>query len=113
MKLTDQQLQNFWSKVIVGGDDDCWVWTGATQSKGYGSFSINGRTHSAHRVSFALASNRDPGDCHVLHECDNRKCVNPNHLFEGTNLDNVRDMHAKGRANMSGLKYSGVQFRNA
>jgi HNH endonuclease len=102
MRLTDKQLQAFWAKVDIKGKGDCWEWTAGTQSKGYGSFSVDGKTYNAHRISFMLANGYMPRLL-VLHSCDNRRCVNPNHLSEGTQLENVRDMHQKGRANMSGL----------
>ncbi len=102
MELSRQQLQAFWSKIDIRGKDDCWIWRGAIQSRGYGSFSIDGKTYNAHRISFMLNNGYMPRLL-VLHSCDNRKCVNPAHLREGTQLENVRDMVTRGRANMSGL----------
>ena len=55
MILTDTQLQKFWAKVNIRGKDECWEWTAGTQSKGYGSFSVAGKTYNAHRISFMLA----------------------------------------------------------
>lgn len=106
--MTNEQIEKFWSKVDVKGSNDCWEWKGAIQSKGYGSISLDGKTYNAHRVSWMIAHSRMPRpDLQILHSCDNRRCVNPAHLREGTNLENVRDMHRRGRANMTGLLYVG------
>ncbi len=88
---------NFWKKVIQTDTDQCWQWIGATQSQGYGSFSINGKTYLAHRISFIISQGEIPEGLCVLHHCDNRCCVNPSHLFLGTIKDNVQDMIIKGR----------------
>jgi hypothetical protein len=88
---------NFWEKVIQTETDHCWEWIGATQSQGYGSFSINGKTYLAHRISYTICHGDIPEGLCVLHHCDNRLCVNPGHLFLGTNFDNIQDMVRKNR----------------
>jgi hypothetical protein len=95
MKLTDRQLRNFWKKVnkIPGG---CWEWTGFKDRDGYGQFRFAGRPHPSHRISFLIHSWYLPTGL-VLHTCDNPKCVNPQHLKEGTHMDNMRDMNKRGR----------------
>ena len=92
--------ERFWEKVDKTGD--CWVWTGAT-SKGYRKISVNGKMQLAHRVSYELYNGDIPeGEGHhgmcCLHRCDTPACVNPAHLFLGTQPENVRDMEEKGRA---------------
>ncbi len=78
-------------------ESGCWIWSGAKDKHGYGRIS-NGRGSllKAHRVAFK-ATFGDPGELFVCHKCDNPSCVNPDHLFLGSQLDNVRDMDWKGR----------------
>lgn len=85
----------FLDKVMY--TDSCWIWTAATLHNGYGCFRTDYRTESAHRVAWQLFRGPIPDDMHVLHKCDVRCCVNPSHLFLGTNADNIRDRNAKGR----------------
>jgi len=87
----------FWARVDKRGSDDCWEWTAGTGNHGYGTLSINGQPETVHRLSWVMANGPIPDDLHVLHKCDNRLCVNPAHLFLGTNLDNIEDMITKGR----------------
>jgi hypothetical protein len=91
----DETSSVFWSKISYGNPGGCWLWTGAKHHDGYGKF----RDQRAHGVAYRLAkpSMYDPA-LHVLHACDVRACCRPSHLFQGTQADNNRDMHAKGRA---------------
>jgi hypothetical protein len=94
-----ERISTFWSRVDKKGPDDCWPWLGAPDIQtGYGKFSWNSKTTSAHRFAWIATFGEIPSGLHVLHHCDNRICQNPNHLFVGTNTDNVHDMLAKGRA---------------
>lgn len=77
--------------------DACWLWTGAENANGYGRF-VDGSQHKlAHRVSYELFVGSIPDGMNVCHACDNRKCVNPHHLWLGPQTDNLRDAVAKGR----------------
>lgn len=73
----------------------CWVWDGCVNNRGYGQIRYMGKTMLAHRISYLCEYGELPA-C-VLHVCDNPACVNPRHLIGGTQLDNMRDMSAKGR----------------
>lgn len=75
----------------------CWNWTGSTIAKGYGVIGHAGTRLLAHRVSWQEHRGPIPPGQRVLHKCDNRVCVNPDHLFLGTDQDNMDDMYAKGR----------------
>jgi hypothetical protein len=90
----------FWSKVQPG--DGCWEWQGSRDRDGYGIIgaSRHQRAKRAHRVSWELHNGQPvPDGLDVLHHCDNKPCVNPAHLYTGTDSDNARDAVERGRLN--------------
>jgi hypothetical protein len=100
LNLDPEALARFWAKVDIKDIDSCWLWTASLNSKGYGSFAVRGSGVSAHKISWALAKNDgvlSDAKSHVMHSCDTRSCVNPNHLSLGTPKDNARDAINKGR----------------
>jgi len=96
--ISEETVTRFLDGIELRRPSECWPWIMGVVSKGYGSFSIHDRTHLAHRISWILNNDSIPEGLCVLHHCDNRVCVNPNHLFLGTNGDNCHDMKNKGRA---------------
>ena len=93
--------ERFWSKVNRG--PDCWVWMAGKTGSGYGQFWMEGRDRCAHRVAYELEYGSIRYALQVLHSCDNPPCVNPEHLFLGTQKDNMMDASKKGRINTDSI----------
>ena len=94
-------MERFTSKIEK--TDGCWIWKAGSRGKtGYGAFKINGKVIDSHRVSYALYKGEIPEKMYVCHTCDNRKCVNPEHLFLGTPKDNWQDGFDKGKIKLLG-----------
>lgn len=96
----DGFLRELAEKVDKTAPGGCWEWLGCRDKEGYG---VRGRrvgmpTRRVHRLSWELHNDRPAGDLHVLHHCDNPPCVNPAHLFVGTNQDNIMDRVRKERS---------------
>ena len=98
-------------KIDKKGPDDCWKWQSAKDRDGYGFISLKGRPYYAHRVSYCLAYG-EPGPIRVLHECNNPPCCNPNHLYLGTQAENVKKSYLDRRVSREGEFSSNAHFYN-
>lgn len=88
-------IERFWGRVALTADDSrCWEWIGELRN-GYGIFNYECKSYRAHRYAWFLVKGYH-STLFLCHKCDNRKCVNPNHLYEGTNQDNIRDKVERG-----------------
>lgn len=110
------QEERFLSKVVRVPWSGCWIWNASLKSSGYGAFRLTSKAGErplivrAHRFSFEMFKGPLNG-LYVLHTCDVRCCVNPDHLFAGTQQDNVDDMVAKGRQPYRKGRFPGVRPR--
>jgi hypothetical protein len=94
-------VEKFEEKYIPEPNSGCWLWLGFNHGKRrkcvYGGFHYNGKIWLAHRVSYVLYKGPIPNGKHILHVCDNPKCVNPDHLYAGTQQNNMDDMRIRFR----------------
>lgn len=110
--------ERFWAKVDKtpghGPDGDCWIWKGSTRSRGYALCTMNGKLVGAHKVSYLINKGEVPEGLCVLHKCDVRSCVRPDHLWLGTVAENNADKIAKGRArNLVGSEHPSSKITEA
>lgn len=106
MQYDDNTISRFWSKVKIGDPDECWEWQ-CSKAKGYGKFKVDKRSLGAHRISYELTYGEIGSPAlYVCHSCDNPSCVNPAHLWLGTNKDNIIDALEKGRLPLGDKHYS-------
>jgi hypothetical protein len=103
--------ERFESKFVVSSK--CWTWTGSRDQNGYGQFRLNGKLQRAHRISYLWNVGQIPDGLGVLHRCDNPSCVRPDHLFVGTQTDNMRDASIKGRCKKKTDSMIGTLNQNA
>ena len=97
------------NRDIIVDQKYCWLLQGPTDKKGYSVVSLRGVTHSGHRLSYAAFVQDIPDNVLVCHRCDTPNCINPNHLFLGSDGDNTRDMWSKGRGSLHMAKLSEQQ----
>ena len=90
--------QRITDSYIPEPNSGCWIWVAGINACGYGTIGVNYKSQLAHRVSYQVFRGSFPKNKKILHRCDMPCCVNPDHLFVGTQADNVRDMESKKRA---------------
>ncbi len=88
--------EDFWKKVDIKGEDDCWEWLGG-RNHHYGLFQMNMKVYRTHRLSYEFTYGSIPEGLYVLHSCNNPPCCNPKHLRLGTHIDNMKQMDKDGR----------------
>ena len=91
-------LKQFWESIDKKTNEECWEWIKGKTSKGYGTVRYENKTYLAHRLAYQLFHNKTLDKLiFICHKCDNPLCCNPNHLFQGTNKDNIDDKVNKNR----------------
>lgn len=93
-------IDHFWENYKED-ENGCWIWKKCIHISGYGNLRVEGKTKKAHRVSFELKNGPIPEGMDVLHKCDVRSCINPDHLYLGTDKENAQDREDRGRGEPS------------
>ena len=97
MEVSNEVVERFMGKVKFFEKGQCWEWSGYIRKDGYANFYIKDKVYLAHRISYIMANVKVLDNKNVCHSCDNPRCVNPEHLWAGTQKDNMRDCSLKGR----------------
>jgi len=95
--IKEIDINRFWSSIEICGEDDCWNWIKCIDTGGYGAFKFNGKKVNSNRFSLMIKLGRNitPG-MFACHTCNNRRCCNPKHLYEGTPRQNIEDSIKSG-----------------
>lgn len=96
-KTIDKPLSDILFERAIIQENGCWEYSGSKNQNGYGVLTYRNVPNTTHRIAYDLCVGDIPKGAHVLHTCDNRACCNPEHLFLGTQQDNMDDMRSKGR----------------
>lgn len=94
----DKVAHRFWYYVGETDENDCWLWNGYCQKSGHAMLNVNRKPVGAYRISYIIHKGEITDNLHVLHSCDNPRCVNPDHLHLGTHLDNMKEKCERGRS---------------
>ena len=93
--------KRFWDYVDIQSENDCWEWKGSKTKSNYGLMWWNGKLHYAHRISLSILNDLSE-ELQANHHCDNPSCVNPKHLYAGTQMENMMDMVSRNRQRKAG-----------
>ena len=100
---------DFWEAVAIKGPDECWNWQGAVTSRGYGCVRVDNKTVGAHRRAYEVSKGPIADGMVICHQCDNKLCCNPAHLWLGTHLDNAMDYNDKGKRKLRAEDIPGIR----